>query len=187
MTDGRIGILDIPSGTGASILGLLGTLYEMRIAKNKSHSTLDVYITAGDISQAALTLYDTMMGLASNWLKTVGIRVEWRCQLWDVTNPDTTSAIVDSWFRQAECEQWIVLIAAISGFLSQEKIHIERNRRFYQHICERLSTRSGFVTWIEPRTNESSWLLKRIEAIGPWGIGLQNIFTKELRIAGFID
>ena len=60
-TDGQISVLDIPCGTGASILGFLGCLYQLRNEKLIPNLPLDVFITAGDVSEHALKLYDDML------------------------------------------------------------------------------------------------------------------------------
>ena len=62
-----------------------------------------------------------------------------------------------------------MLIAAFSGFLAGAKDDFDENKRFYQHICERMHDRLGSITWIEPRWNKSEWLFNQIEKLGSWG------------------
>jgi len=168
-TDGQISVLDIPCGTGASILGFLGCIYQLRKEKLITTLPLDVYITAGDISEHALKIYNDMAEQAQHWLQNEGIRIHWDCHKWDITDHGSTASLIDNWFSQSKSEEWIVMIAAFSGFLAGKKSDFDENKRFVQHICERMHNRLGSITWIEPISNDSQWIFNKIENLGSWG------------------
>lgn len=176
-TDGRIRILDIPCGSGGSILGMLSCLYQLRKEGHISRLPLDVSILAGDISEPARILYDDMLSEAAIWLAVQGIRISWECQAWDVTDTASTAALVDAWFDQGESEEWVVIIAAISGFLSKSKKDFDHNKRFFQHITERMHDRLGSVTWVEPQSNDSLWLFNKIVSLSKSGRWVAKLFN----------
>ena len=70
------------------------------------------------------------------------------------------------------------MIAAISGFLGGDKSNFEENKRFFQHVGERMHDRLGSITWIEPRSNDSKWLFKKIEKLGSLGRWVVRFFTE---------
>ncbi|MEQ1830853.1 MAG: DEAD/DEAH box helicase family protein, partial [Pirellula sp.] len=78
-----------------------------------------------------------------------------------VTDADLVSTlIVDAWFAQSpQSEEWLVLVAAISGELGREveKPNLAVNSRFFQHICSRMHDRFGGIYWVEPDTNQSKF------------------------------
>jgi hypothetical protein len=58
---GTISVLDIPCGTGASILSLLCNIREMRIHKLLPCLPVHISITAGDYSETALEIYTDLL------------------------------------------------------------------------------------------------------------------------------
>jgi len=170
LSDGVISILDVPCGAGAGLLGLLGLIHELRNTGSLKKLPLNISVTAGDYSPHARDLYNQMLTAATPWLADQGVRLDWKCHDWDAKLEPSTASIVDAWFDQSpKSEEWLVLVAAISGELGSEsdKSKITENSRFFQHICSRMHARFGGIYWVEPRTNQSQWLIARIlESIG---------------------
>jgi len=171
---GEIAVLDVPCGGGASILGFLSLLHELRKQSAIPRLPLHIAITAGDYSVHAHAIYGQMLTRAQPWLQEEGITIEWVCHEWNVKEEPTTAAIVDSWFLQApSSEEWVVLICSISGALatgdSREK-DFAQNSRFFHHICSRLHDRVGTAIWIEPGMKRAVWLTNKIaESAGSLG------------------
>lgn len=165
LTDGVISILDVPCGAGGGLLGFLGLIHELRSTGILKKLPLNISITAGDCSSSAMELYNQMLTAASPWLNDSGIRLAWECRVWDAKHEPSTASIVDSWFAQSpDSEEWLVLVAAISGELGSEaeKPRLATNSRFFQHICSRMHDRFGGIYWVEPNTNQSNWLLSKM-------------------------
>ena len=165
LTDGVISILDIPCGAGAGLLGFLGLIHELRNSGSLKLLPLNISVTAGDCSPLARQFYNEMLTAASPWLDDQGIRLSWQCHDWDAKQESSTAALVDAWFLQSpKSEEWLVLIAAISGALGSEveKPNLATNSRFFQHICSRMHDRFGGIYWVEPDTNQSNWLLSKM-------------------------
>ena len=115
LADGRIAVLDVPCGTGAGTLGLLGTLAELRAQQASASLPLTLHITAGDVASKALDIYEALLCRTAPWLRSQGIQVHWEIAPWDAEQPNTTAALVDRWFHMAEgAEEYVVLIAAFS-------------------------------------------------------------------------
>jgi hypothetical protein len=164
-SDGRISILDVPCGAGASILGFLDLLAYLRSKQILCRLPVDLKITAGDYSQYARDLYDRMLTRAKPRLEQQGIRIEWQCVEWNAEMQSTTAALVDKWFQQgSDSEEWIVLVAAFSGEAMKDSNIAEAFAKNFEHIAARLYDRYGFLLWIEPCSNDAeSWLKKVIK------------------------
>lgn len=160
-TDGRISILDVPCGAGAGILGFLGTLAALREHGTIPRLPLEVFVTAGDYSPFARTLYDNMLVRASSWLSTRGIRLQWQTLAWNAEEEPTTAAIVDHWFTQSPTsEEWVVLVAAFSGEATKTDELLAAFGRSFQHIMALLHDRRGTALWVEPASNKGNKLFR---------------------------
>jgi len=169
LTDGRIAVLDVPCGTGAGTLALLGTLAELRAQQAGASLPLTLHITAGDVASKALDIYQALLSRTAPWLRSQGIQVHWDIAHWDAGQPNTTAALVDRWFHMAEgAEEYVVLIAAFSGAGAG---HFAEFQRSFQHITERLHDKRCAILWVEPRWNQGRSFLQKIKNLFdriPW-------------------
>ena len=169
LCDGRIAVLDVPCGTGAGILSLLGTIAELRRSKVVSSLPLYVHVTAGDCSPKALEIYEVILEEIQPWLVQQGINVTWNKDLWHAERPESTSDLVTSWLsRNANAEEYIVLIAAFSG---EAATQFDAYKRTFEHISERLYGRRSSIVWVEPIWHKAERLFKRVHDLFekmPW-------------------
>lgn len=169
LSDGCIAVLDVPCGTGAGMLGLLGTLAELRAQQAGASLPLTLHITAGDVAPKALDIYQSLLSRAAPWLRSQGIQVHWDIAHWDAEQPNTTAALIDRWFRMAEgAEEYVVLIAALSGAGAGLYTKFERS---FQHITERLHDKRCAILWVEPCSNQSRSFFQKIKNLFdriPW-------------------
>jgi SAM-dependent methyltransferase len=172
LCDGEISILDIPCGTGAGIISLIGTIAELREKKAIVSLPLLLNVTAGDISETALQIYNELLNQIKPWLSQQGIHLSWNMHHWDAANTGTTSAIVDQWFKESKSpEEYLVLIAAFSGEAAK---NFDLYERSFYHITERLYDKHSTILWVEPKWGKSETMFNKIF----------NIFHK---IAWFYD
>ena len=162
LADGTVAVLDVPCGAGAGILGVLTTLCEMRALECLPRLTLNIMITAGDISETVRGLYGRLLEAAEPSLREQGIRIQWRVFSWDAADEATTAAIVDQLFGATVSEQYLVLIAAFSGDGTGQ---FDAFSRSFQHIAARLHDRPATVLWVEPKMAKAATFLDRIEAL----------------------
>ncbi|QDU09645.1 hypothetical protein V202x_30210 [Gimesia aquarii] len=159
-SEGRIAVLDIPCGTGPGILGFLGLVAELRVRGCLPKQPLEVVITAGDISESARQLYDSMLNKAKPWLKHEGVRVKWKTYSWDAGDEPSTAELVDNWFSESpNFEEHVVLTAAFSGEAAN---NFETFERSFNHVASRLYNKCGTIIWVEPKMNDANKLLSKL-------------------------
>lgn len=159
-SDGLITILDVPCGTGAAGVSLLSTVAVLRKNRLFPQLPLTVMITAGDISETALAIYEEIINKMRISLREVGIDVSFRGQKWDATESEQTSGLVDEWFKNSEgAEEYWCIIADFSG--TGKKLPVERS---FQHLHERLQSKKSSVLWVEPaELTDAKRFLKKVQ------------------------
>ena len=163
LTDGKITILDIPCGSGAGILSLLGTIAELRSQRCIVQLPVSICITGGDYSNNALEIYNSLLPELNVWVQQYGINISWNTHDWDATRPDSTAQLIDNWFNSASGEEeYLVLINAFSGAGNRDFDSIQRS---IQHITERLYNKSCTIVWVEPSWGESQSLFKKLKKL----------------------
>ncbi len=157
LSDGVVSVLDIPCGSGAGILGLLGVIAAFRTSSSVPRLPLEVRVTAGDLSPYARTLYDNMMSQAMSWLEPEGVRLVWTSLEWDASDEATTARVVDTWIDDTrDCDEHLVLISAFSGAAATRFKHFDRS---FQHIAARQYDRLTTILWVEPAWNKTRTFL----------------------------
>lgn len=112
LSDGNIAVLDIPCGSGAGILSLLSTVADLRKNRTLPKLPLTITITAGDISETALEIYESLLSGLSPILLAEGIALRCSTTLWDATAANMTASIIDKWFTNApDAEEYIGLFS----------------------------------------------------------------------------
>lgn len=160
LLDGKVAILDAPCGSGGGLLGLLATLAELRVQGCLPRLPLDVGILGGDCSEEARLLHACMLQRLRPHFDAVGVRMCWQHSDWDVTNPFSTSALMDQWFRFCPgCEEYLVFVSAFSGFAAR---HTDPVLQAVRDMAVRFHDKMFLIAWIEPITNESRRLLPRL-------------------------
>jgi hypothetical protein len=164
LTEGRIAVLDVPSGTGASLLGLLSTLAALREATALPTWPLTVYVCSGDISPSALSLYDHVKGYAADWLELQAIRLEHVTVVWDASRGDSTAELLDAWLHSIpeDVHEYLVLFAAFSGEAGN---HFKRYQRSFEQIAERLHDKPATLLHVEPKMSGSTRFFDRLSEL----------------------
>ncbi len=158
--DGSLAVLDIPSGSGGGLLGLLSAVQELRRQRILPLTPIRVKICAGDISPHALEIHASMLKRMKPYFEAVGIRLEWTHKAWDVSDPLSTSELLDNWLNDtALCEEHLVFVSAFSGFA---KHHFNDVNEAVRHIAVRPHNKMLQFVWIEPDSNEGRWLLGKL-------------------------
>ena len=156
----HVAFLDIPCGTGAGAASILCSLHALRSAGLVPKLPLTVGITAADLSEPALEIYDSMMKRLTGPLAEAGILIEWRTHRWDASLPHEMSQLCDAWFNQLpEAAEHFVLVSSMSGVGRTQFGEFERS---FQHLVERLSNRMSTILWIEPESQSTRRFLKKV-------------------------
>jgi hypothetical protein len=145
------------------LLGLLATLAELRSQGNLPRLPLEVSILAGDVSAGARAIHESMLGRLRPSFEAEGVRMRWQHMAWDVTDPFSTTALMDEWFKfSPAAEEYLVFVSAFSGFAAKNADQVLQAVR---DIAVRLHDRTFLIAWIEPMNNQSRKLLPQLWAI----------------------
>ena len=152
--EGEVSVLDVPCGTGASILGFLCTLAEMRLLEKLPLLPLNLHIMAGDFSIPALGYYNQLFSIISPELKKSGISIDWHTEVWDATDEATTASLVDNWFAvSGKSSEYYVMICNFSGDGAPSFSEFQAS---FSHIPSRLYGRRSTLLWVEPAGSKNA-------------------------------
>jgi len=153
---GEVGLLDIPSGSGAATVALLTTIAELRENHIVPSEPLTVHVVFGDASSHALEIARELLTLVQGDLKRQAIFVRAQYVEWDVTNAEETTAIIHEWVTHArDCRRYFVLMANFSGFLGASG-KFKQAKPQLGEIFRWASQRSSTIVWLEPKVNEAT-------------------------------
>lgn len=162
-SSGRISILDIPAGTGASILSLLCNIAELRRSSLLPRLPLYINIMGGDFSNSALSIYVEILDDIKVHLEKQLIFIQYKTFNWDASSSPSTNLLLKEWLKdEEEYEEFYVLMSAFSGVGSTIYKNFEESFIFTQTYISHLPATTLFV---EPITRSSRDFFK---LIGTW-------------------
>jgi len=151
LSDGRVGVLDIPCGAGASTCALVATIAALRAQNVMPNLPLALDILGGDTSPHSRDLFAQMLSEMKPRLEELGIHLSWDVIDWDGTSSDSTAKLVDEFFSLAgSAEELIVSISNFSGALGTNEAFDQFSASFDQ-IVSRMHNRTATIAWIEPK------------------------------------
>ena len=149
---GEVGLLDIPSGSGAATVALLTTIAELRAHHILPSEPLTVHVVFGDASLHALEIAKELLALVQEDLEQQAIFVRAQYVEWDVTKADKTTALIHEWVTHArDCHRYFVLMANFSGFLG-ESGKFKKVEPQLGEIFRWASEKTSTIVWLEPKT-----------------------------------
>lgn len=154
-SDGFVGVLDIPCGTGAMSGALVSTLTNLRAVNVIPRLPLTISICAGDFSPEALRIFGLMMTKLVEPASTQGITLIWETSIWNATRSDHTARLIDRWFTiSAQASEFFVVVSNFSGALHNAREFASFTPCFEQ-VLSRLHDKQCTVVWIEPASNSA--------------------------------
>ena len=175
---GRVGLLDIPCGSGAAGATLLTTVAELRRKNVIPREPLEVILVGGDISDSAQNNARMIHTEFQQALHDQAIFVTASFRSWDILNAESTTSLLYNWMNATHgCDQFFVLIANCSGFLGSDA-NFKRAEERLAEVFRWAEERKATVAWVEPQTNRAMkkmWpkvverLFKRITGWLGWG------------------
>jgi len=153
---GKVGLLDVPCGSGAASVSILATIAALRRNEVIPRTPLDISLVAGDIAATARDNASRMIEALRPSLKDQAIFINARFVDWDVLSSGSTINLLHAWMEHTpDCREYFVITANFSGFL-----HFERKFQKAQPQLEQVlgwaGARNSTVAWIEPQTNEAT-------------------------------
>lgn len=162
-SDGHVGLLDIPCGTGSASVTFLTVLAELRTKQILPKLPLTISIVGGDCSKTALGICRSMLDRVRPILAQQGIIIHYELDQWNATRNDETARMVDKWFALANgAGEYVVCISNFSGALIKGKIFDDFTPCLSQ-ILGRLHDKRSTLIWIEPvDSNAKKGLIPKI-------------------------
>lgn len=154
-------LLDLPCGAGATSLGLIATLHELRMKEVLPKLPINICIFGADVSEVAREHFGFMVQKLSRRVLKSGINL--RCVLfdWDATKPELASQLMDRMLAH-EANDILVMFSNFSGTITGS---IEPYQRSFQHVAERLSNRNATMLVVEPDMPGAAKYVKKLSRI----------------------
>jgi len=154
-SDGHVGLLDIPCGTGAMSCALVSTLIKLRQDGVVSRLPLTISVCGGDYSAEALTIFNLLMHDLAEPASAQGINLVWETQEWDATRGDQTARLVDRWFTICRtANEHFVVVSNFSGALHNQGA-LNAFSPCFEQVLARLHDKQCTVVWVEPATKSA--------------------------------
>ncbi|MFM2320378.1 MAG: hypothetical protein RLZZ215_2999 [Pseudomonadota bacterium] len=159
---GKIYLTDIPSGSGAAVITILCTLFELRRSNILPRQPLLIKIIAGEISPTARGYFSEQLENMKFFLKEQAIDLEYEVLNWDVLCKVSTADFIKKMTISSQgINIKLLIFSNFSGFLQNSGKWNQAKDQFeniFLHSREDLST----VIWIEPQRNEVNSFFERI-------------------------
>lgn len=179
---GIISVLDIPCGTGASILSLLCDIREIRIHKLLPCLPVHISITAGDYSETALEIYSDLLTGIKQSLEEVNMFMDYKTHSWDAKDLSSTDKIM-SIFLKHNAEEYYVFMSAFSGEVAK---NFDEYKDSILHIQTRVSNLNSCILHIEPESNPAEKFHKKLLVLMNKIMGRTKILEGKSYKKGFL-
>ncbi len=147
---GRVGLLDIPCGTGAASATTLSVIAELRKRSVLPRTPLDVFLVAGDKSIRARNTATQLLASMNEALRSQAIFVHLRIEEWDVLDAQSTRELLNAWIEHApDCRDYFVLAANFSGFLKYQG-NFDSAKPQLDEVFGWAAVKKSRAVWIEP-------------------------------------
>ncbi len=167
---GKVALLDIPSGSGAGSATVLSAIAHLRKQSILPRTPLDVWLVAGDKSQAALENASRMLDALEPHLERQAIFIHPKYVVWDMLDAGSTVKLIHAWAKEHaphDCREYFTLTANCSGFLQHEGNFKKAEAQLEQIMAWSGQLKSTFM-WIEPSTNAATHRMLPIVASRLW-------------------
>lgn len=147
----KVFVADIPSGSGAGIVSVLCTLYELRKNNVLPRHPLEMVILAGEISPSAREYLLIQLETLKPFVEDQSIWMDFEVREWDaLCKVNTVDLIKRMTILSEGCEARLLLLSNFSGFLESSGNWNKAKPQFddiFLHSRDNLST----AIWIEPQ------------------------------------
>jgi hypothetical protein len=155
---GKVAVLDIPSGSGAGSATVLSAIAHLRKESVLPRTPLDVWLVAGDKSQAALDNAARVLDALAPHLERQAIFLHPRYVVWDMLDAGSTVNLIHAWAKEHaphDCREYFTLAANCSGFLQNDGNFKKAEAQLEQILAWSGRLKSTFM-WVEPSTNAAT-------------------------------
>lgn len=147
----KVFVADLPSGSGAAIVSILFTLYELRKNNVLPRHPLEITIMAGEISETARGYLLKQLEDLKGVVEEQAIWIKFEILEWDtLSKVSTVDLIKRMTLLSQDCHARILLLTNFTGFLESSGNWKKAKPQFddiFLHSRDSLST----AIWIEPQ------------------------------------
>jgi len=159
LAGGKIAILDVACGCGATVLALTTLIAELRGVRAIPTLPLTLTILGADISPSALQIYEALLGPLKLPLAIHGVTVNWETRCCDILEITEVVTLCDHWISaQSSADEFLIVVGNVSS-LSKSKF--TQMQPGIKHMIERISNRPGSLIWIEPLLRSGPVIIKK--------------------------
>ena len=167
---GKIALIDFPSGCGTTTLGLLSTVEQMRRERHWIAFDLEISVLALDISPYALQHFESLLSKCKRKLNQQLIQLNLKTQVLDVADKERVSIVINDWVASVEkdVDYILVLASSFSGYASKSSSNRDSVADSFDFIKRRLHTereQSRFLVWMETGSDSAKEFLKRLAKV----------------------
>lgn len=179
MHQGRVALIDFPSGCGTTSLGLLSSVEQMRRERHWVAFDLEVKVLAVDISPHALQHFQDLFDKCKRNLDRQLIQVTLETEVADIEDKEKVSMIVNDWVTSVEndVDYILVVASAFSGYASASSSNNQSVSDSFDFIKRRLHTKkeqSRFLVWLEIDSKSANKFLQSLSKI----LGFEGAINK---------
>lgn len=147
----KVFLSDLPSGSGAAVVSILCTLYELRDHNILPRHPLNISILAGELSPTARDYLNKQLNSLKDYLLGQAIWIDFEVLKWDALSKiNTVDLIKRITIISQHCSAKILILSNFTGFLESNGKWKEAKPQFddiFLHSRDNLST----AIWIEPQ------------------------------------
>lgn len=157
----KVFLSDLPSGSGAAIVTILCTLYELRKNNVLPRLPLEINIIAGELSLSARDYLLAQLTDLQQYLNDQAIWIDFEILAWDALSKlSTVDLIKQLTLKSQDCSAKMMVLSNFTGFLESNGKWKHAKPQFddiFLHSRDVLST----AIWIEPQRKNVATFFER--------------------------
>lgn len=179
MHQGKVALIDFPSGCGTTSLGLLSSVEQMRRERHWIAFDLEVKVLALDISSHALQHFQDLFDKCKRKLDQQLIQVTLETEVVNIEDKEKVSMIVNDWVTSVEndADYILVVASAFSGYASASSSNNQSVSDSFDFIRSRLNTKkeqSRFLVWLETDSTSARRFLQKLSTV----LGFEGLINR---------
>ena len=159
---GKIAVIDLPSGSGAGVWGVLSAIATLRRERVIPRPPIQIQIFGGDISTYANTHNIGLSDAVRQSFAELDMHIELRCSLWDATDSRSTAMLMDlvAPFLQ-DVDITLVCISNFSGEMQNDEFRQKVETNLTQ-VVSRVAGQPHAVIWVESASKTAKKFLPKV-------------------------
>lgn len=158
----KVFLSDLPSGSGAAVVSILCTLYELRSNDILPRHPLEISIVAGELSLTARDYLCEQLEILKDYLLEQAIWIDFEVLEWNALSKISTVDLIKKiTIKSQHCSAKIMVLSNFTGFLESNGNWKNAKPQFddlFLHSRDLLST----AIWIEPQRNNVVPFFRRL-------------------------